>query len=61
METPCVNVCLLDAEFGLCVGCGRTIDEIASWASMSDAERSAIMAALPARLESFTKSESETA
>jgi uncharacterized protein len=55
-----VNVCLLDAELGLCVGCGRTIDEIASWASMSDAERSAIMAALPARLESFTKSESET-
>ena len=61
METPCVNVCLLDAELGLCVGCGRTIDEIASWASMSDAERAAIMAALPARLESFTKSESETA
>jgi len=56
-----VNVCLLDAELGLCVGCGRTIDEIASWASMSAAERSAIMAALPARLESFTKSESETA
>lgn len=61
METPCVNICLLDAELGLCVGCGRTIDEIASWASMSDAERSVIMAALPARLESFTKSESETA
>jgi hypothetical protein len=51
-----VNVCLLDSELGLCVGCGRTIDEIASWASISDAERAAIMAALPARLESFAKS-----
>ncbi|HEX2448960.1 MAG TPA: DUF1289 domain-containing protein [Methyloceanibacter sp.] len=31
METPCVNVCLLDDETGLCVGCGRTIQEIAGW------------------------------
>ncbi|MGH6749230.1 MAG: DUF1289 domain-containing protein [Methyloceanibacter sp.] len=56
-----MNVCLLDSELGLCVGCGRTIGEIASWTSISDAERAAIMAALPARLESFAKSESETA
>ncbi len=61
VETPCVNVCLLDSELGLCVGCGRSIDEIASWASLSDAERAAIMAALPARLESFANPESETA
>jgi predicted Fe-S protein YdhL (DUF1289 family) len=58
VETPCVNVCLLDADLGLCVGCGRTIDEIANWASMSAAERAAIMAALPARLESLETSES---
>ena len=61
LETPCVNVCLLDCEFGLCVGCGRTIDEIASWASLSDGERRAIMAALPARLKRFEKSESKSA
>ncbi|HLO23611.1 MAG TPA: DUF1289 domain-containing protein [Methyloceanibacter sp.] len=61
METPCVNVCLLDSESGLCVGCGRTIDEIAGWAQMSDGERRAIMAALPARLERFDRSESKSA
>jgi predicted Fe-S protein YdhL (DUF1289 family) len=61
LETPCVNVCLLDSELGLCVGCGRSIDEIANWGAMSDAERRAIMATLPARLESFDKPESETA
>ncbi len=61
MQTPCVNVCLLDSEFGLCVGCGRTIDEIASWASLSDGERRAIMAVLPARLARIEKSESESA
>jgi predicted Fe-S protein YdhL (DUF1289 family) len=51
LETPCVNTCLLDAETGLCVGCGRTIDEIARWATMSDQERRAIMTALPERMQ----------
>ena len=50
METPCVNICLLDSETGLCVGCGRTIEEIASWASMSDSDRRAIMAQFAKRM-----------
>ena len=50
METPCVNICLLDDKCGLCVGCGRTIGEIASWAGMTPGERRAIMAVLPERL-----------
>jgi predicted Fe-S protein YdhL (DUF1289 family) len=49
VETPCVNICLLDAEASVCTGCGRTIEEIARWAAMSDSERRAIMAALSAR------------
>ena len=50
METPCVKICTLDARSGLCLGCGRTIEEITRWSRMSDAERSRIMAELPARL-----------
>ena len=34
---------------GLCRGCYRTLDEIARWGTMSDAERSAVVADLPAR------------
>ena len=49
LETPCINICLLDAS-RTCVGCGRTLAEIAAWATMSDAERRVIMAALPARM-----------
>jgi predicted Fe-S protein YdhL (DUF1289 family) len=47
--SPCINVCAIDAATGLCSGCGRTLDEIARWASMSDGERQAIMRALPER------------
>ena len=51
LETPCVNVCLLDERSGLCVGCGRSVDEIADWASMSPVQRRAVMAILPERLD----------
>jgi hypothetical protein len=33
----------------LCIGCGRTLSEIAHWSGMSEAERADIMALLPAR------------
>jgi predicted Fe-S protein YdhL (DUF1289 family) len=52
LETPCVDICAIDASSGLCSGCGRTIEEIANWASMSPEQRRAVMAALPARRES---------
>ena len=50
LETPCVNVCMLDDASGLCVGCGRSGAEIAGWVDMSPAERRAIMAARPERM-----------
>lgn len=49
MKSPCTNVCRMDPGRGLCLGCARTLDEIARWASMSDGERERIMAELPRR------------
>ena len=43
METPCVNICTVEPKSRQCVGCGRTIDEIARWASMTNTERRRIM------------------
>jgi predicted Fe-S protein YdhL (DUF1289 family) len=39
----------VDGESGLCLGCHRTLSEVASWGSLGDAERDRIMAELPAR------------
>jgi uncharacterized protein len=51
IRTPCVNVCALSGVTGLCVGCARTIQEIGAWATLTDAERDAIMEVLPSRME----------
>ncbi|HHC29516.1 MAG TPA: DUF1289 domain-containing protein [Rhodobacterales bacterium] len=47
--TPCVQICVIHSETGLCTGCLRTRDEIAGWSRMSNEERAALMDTLPAR------------
>jgi len=49
-ETPCVAVCMIDPRTNLCLGCGRTLPEIARWPRMTSAERQALMARLPERM-----------
>jgi len=44
-SSPCMNVCVLDAG-RVCVGCHRTLDEIARWGRMSAAEQWAVVARL---------------
>jgi predicted Fe-S protein YdhL (DUF1289 family) len=50
VSSPCIRVCLLDPETGLCEGCGRTREEIAGWFRMTEEERLRIMAELPERM-----------
>jgi predicted Fe-S protein YdhL (DUF1289 family) len=47
MTSPCIRHCTLDPATAICVGCGRTLAEIGSWASITEEERRAIMAVLP--------------
>lgn len=47
--TPCINVCSVEEDTGLCRGCFRTLEEVARWPHMNDDERRAVMAILPSR------------
>jgi predicted Fe-S protein YdhL (DUF1289 family) len=53
--SPCVRLCTLDPEIGICVGCGRSLDEIGGWMRLSDDERRAIMDVLPARIRGMER------
>ena len=39
--SPCVNICELDAD-QLCIGCGRSLAEIAEWSAASNPRRQQI-------------------
>ena len=49
IKTPCIKVCVVDGESGLCLGCYRQLREVAGWARLSAEERERIMAELPSR------------
>jgi len=34
VASPCIKVCILDGQ-GICKGCGRTLEEIASWSRLA--------------------------
>ncbi len=49
MESPCINVCVIDKDAGLCEGCGRSIKEIAAWSRLTPSDRRRIMDRLEER------------
>lgn len=53
VASPCVNVCRMDAETAdaLCLGCFRTLDEIAQWSGAAESDKRAILAAVEKRRE----------
>jgi predicted Fe-S protein YdhL (DUF1289 family) len=36
VPSPCISLCEMNKQTGLCRGCLRTIDEIVAWGSASD-------------------------
>ena len=55
IESPCNKVCAMHPSLGLCIGCGRSLDEIARWSDFATAERAQIMAQLPPRLAALAR------
>ena len=47
--SPCKSICIMDAKSNLCIGCKRTIDEVARWPMMDDDERRKVVEALKTR------------
>lgn len=55
VSSPCVKLCVVHPAERICIGCFRSIDEIAGWSRLSEDQRQRIMAELPARAPRLTK------
>jgi predicted Fe-S protein YdhL (DUF1289 family) len=49
VPSPCTAVCRIDAATGWCEGCFRTLDEIAAWGRLPDADRRGVWAHIERR------------
>ena len=43
IQSPCIGVCSMDDNTGLCQGCYRTMDEIQGWWDLDDAQKQAVI------------------
>ena len=51
VQSPCINLCKMDAANGYCQGCFRTLEEITAWSRLDDPARARIVAAACERRE----------
>jgi predicted Fe-S protein YdhL (DUF1289 family) len=49
IQSPCVDICKIDGDSGLCIGCLRTRAEIREWKGMPDDQRSQLLDELARR------------
>ena len=49
IDSPCNDICTTDQENGLCIGCGRTQEEIANWLFYTNEQKKKVLKALESR------------
>lgn len=56
VSSPCINVCRIDESTGLCLGCFRTLHEIAGWSAQSDDAKLEVLARVEKRRADYDPS-----
>jgi predicted Fe-S protein YdhL (DUF1289 family) len=49
VPSPCISICRMNPGSGFCEGCLRTIEEIAAWSVMTDADKRSVWRAIELR------------
>lgn len=55
VRSPCIGVCQLNPDNGLCLGCLRSLEEISAWSRVSPDEQRRILATVAARREALRR------
>jgi len=53
IPSPCVGVCQINASTKFCLGCWRTLKEVAHWSRYSNNEKETLMTELTERQKRF--------
>jgi len=55
VASPCISICTVDKELGMCIGCLRTLKEIGSWRVMTLAEKKVVVEACAERAKTMPR------
>jgi predicted Fe-S protein YdhL (DUF1289 family) len=53
VASPCIKVCVVDGQTGLCLGCARSLSEIGGWLKMDDTAKRGVIAQLEERKDTL--------
>ena len=57
VQSPCISVCCMSDNSGLCLGCFRTRDEIAGWSSAGDDSKRSVWKLIKHRMDGLLPSD----
>lgn len=57
VKSPCINICKIDKDSGLCIGCYRNGHEIFNWISFSQKQKKMVLSKISERSEINNKSQ----
>lgn len=55
INSPCIGICTMDRNSGVCIGCGRTLDEIGNWSNIDNIKKKQVLENLNAKKEKYKK------
>lgn len=55
VPSPCISVCRMDLVGVSCEGCLRTLDEIAAWSRLNDADKRGVWSQIALRAQRMTR------
>tara|TARA_B110000259_G_C13668442_1_gene263282 strand:- start:72 stop:275 length:204 start_codon:yes stop_codon:yes gene_type:complete len=57
VKSPCINICKIDKDSGLCIGCCRDGNEIFNWISFSQKQKKIVLSKISERRKINNKSQ----
>jgi len=54
INSPCINICVINPDTGFCSGCYRTIDEISQWQKLTPRQKIELLDELAERRDPGT-------
>ena len=57
VKSPCINICKIDNDSGLCIGCCRYEHEVFNWIHFSDEEKKTTLSKIKERSKNKNKTQ----
>ena len=49
VKSPCINICTINSNSGLCIGCNRTQEKINNWVTLGFLEKKQVLERIQSR------------